>query len=125
MNEELQQLADHCFEISQEVLAMNGEFHPFGAFIGESGRVHPLGIELEPKNIPNNGQIINQLINLAKELGIENYALCFEVSIQLSEDTPPTDAICVNFTYPESPKFYQPFNKSEDELNFEEIFGVK
>ena len=118
-------MLDHCLELAQEMLVMNGEFHPFGAFLGEGDRVQHLGIELEPKNMPNNGEIVNRLIKLAQEEELEVYALCFEVSIQLDADSDPSDAICVEITDPETPKFYQTYSKSSDEINFGEIFAVK
>ena len=125
MKEGYQDMLDHCFELSQEMLVMDGEFHPFGAFLGEAGRVQHLGVELEPKNMPSNGEIVNRLIKLAKEEGLENFALCFEVSIQLEADSPASDAICVEITDPETPKFYQTYSKSADEINFGEIFAVR
>lgn len=125
MNENHQALVDHCFEYARDMLLLNREFHPFGAFIGPSGRVHPLGIELDPKKIPNNGEIVNRLITLAKEEGIKEYALCFEVGIQLESSDNPQDAICVEIAELGLPKFYQPFSKSEDNVVFDELFAVK
>ena len=125
MNKDHQALTDHCFELSQEMLVMNGEFHPFGAFLGEGGRVQHLGIEIEPKNIPNNGAIIERLLKLVQDEGINAYALCFEVSVQLEQNSAPQDAICVELSDAEAPRFYQPFAKSSEEINFDDIFAVK
>ncbi len=120
-----QALVNHCLEIAQEMLVMNGEFHPFGAYTGASGRVQHLGIEVDPKNISSNGEMIEQLQNLATEEKLSEYALCFEVSIQLNAEEPAKDSICVEIAGTSAPKIYQPFVKSDTELEFAEIFAVK
>jgi len=130
MNENHQALIDHCMDTATEMLIMNGEFHPFGAFIGESGRVHPMGIEIDLKKIPNNGEIVRQMHALAKEEKFVEYAVCYEVSLQLEENKDPQDAICAEYSDSSAPKIYLPYTKSIDDnqeavVEFDEKFAVK
>lgn len=124
MTAEQQALTNHCLEIAKEMLALNNEFHPFGAFIGKSGIVHPMGIEIESKNIPNNGSLIEQLVALAKKEDFDIYALCYEVSVQIEVTENPKDAICVEVNNAQFPKVYLPFDKSNDTLFFDPVFAV-
>ena len=117
-------LTEHCLEIAKEMLALNHEFYPFGAFIGKSGIVHPMGIEIESKNIPNNGSLIEQLVALAALENFETYALCYEVSVQMEASENPKDAICVEINNVKLPKVYLPFDKSEETLTFDQVFAV-
>ena len=84
-----------------------------------------MGIEVEPKKIPNNGTLIQRLHDLAKAENFAQYAVCYEVAIQLDANAGPTDAICVELSNEGAPKFYQPFAKTKDEINFQDIFAVK
>ena len=120
-----QQIVDHCFETAQEMLALNGTFIPNGAFPEESGLPKIMGIELDLKHLPNNGEIISMLEKHASDCGLPIYAIAFEVSIQLKENEDPTDAICVKVYGVDYPTFYQPFKINDEELNFEDIFAVK
>jgi len=124
MTEEQEALSEHCLEIAKEMLSLNHEFYPFGAFIGNSGIVHPMGIEIEPKNIPNNGSLIEQLVALAKLENFETYALCYEVSVQIEASENSKDAICVEMNNAALPKVYLPFDKSEETLTFDQLFAV-
>lgn len=124
MNQQQQDLVDHCFELAQEMLALNGEFHPMGAYIGSTGRVQMLGVEIDPKKIEPNGVMIDKLNQLAAKEKLSRYVLCYEVTIQLTADSSPTDAICVQLSEEGTPQFYQPFQKTEEEIHFDTIFGV-
>ncbi|MFT7614385.1 MAG: hypothetical protein ACI9J3_003367 [Parvicellaceae bacterium] len=130
MNENHQALIDHCMDTATEMLIMNGEFHPFGAFIGETGRVHPMGIEIELKKIPNNGQIVKKLHTLAVTEKMAEYVVCYEVSLQLEKNKDPQDAICAECSNKSVPKIYLPYSKSIDDnqeelVEFDEKFAVK
>ena len=125
MTEPQQLLAENCLQSAREMLIQTDEFYPFGAFLGPTGIVHPLGIEVDKKNIPNNGNLIKQLIDLAKSENFEQYSLCYEVSLQMSEAKPAIDAICVEFSETEVPKVYQPFSKENNEYIFDDVFAVQ
>jgi len=120
-----QALVDHCLETAKEMLDQTNEFHPFGAFLGKNGTVHPLGVEVDKKNIPSNGDIIQQLNDLAKSEEIEHYSLCYEVSVQVDSSINPTDAICVEIKVTGFPKFYLPYSKSGETFVYDEVFAVK
>ena len=124
MIEQHQALVDHCMETAKEMLGQTNEFHPFGAFPGSNGAIHPLGVEVDKKRIPSNGDIIQQLHDLAKTENIEHYSLCYEVSIQLDISRNPTDAICVEIKEAGIPKFYLPYSKSGETFVFDEVFAV-
>ncbi|HAE32008.1 MAG TPA: hypothetical protein DCF89_12900 [Flavobacteriales bacterium] len=125
MTEAQQLLAENCLQSAREMLIQTDEFYPFGAFLGPTGIAHPLGIEVDKKNIPNNGNLIKQLIDLAKSENFEQYSLCYEVSLQMSEAKPAIDAICVEFSETEAPKVYQPFSKVNNEYIFDDVFAVQ
>ena len=120
-----QALVEHCLETAKQMLDQTNEFHPFGAFLGKNGTVHPLGVEVDKKNIPSNGDLIQQLNDLAKTENIEHYSLCYEVSIQLETSRNPTDAICVEIKVKDVPKFYLPFSKAGETFVYEEVFAVE
>ena len=120
-----QDLVEHCLETAKQMLDQTNEFHPFGAFLGKNGTVHPLGVEVDKKNIPSNGDLIQQLNDLAKVEEIEHYSLCYEVSIQLETSRNPTDAICVEIKVTGIPRFYLPFSKSGETFVYEEVFAVE
>jgi hypothetical protein len=120
-----QALVEHSLETAKQMLDQTNEFHPFGAFLGKNGTVHPLGVEVDKKNIPSNGDLIQQLNDLAKTENIEHYSLCYEVSIQLVASRNPTDAICVEIKVKDVPKFYLPFSKSGETFVYDEVFAVE
>jgi hypothetical protein len=109
-----QALVEHSLETAKQMLDQTNEFHPFGAFLGKNGTVHPLGVEVDKKNIPSNGDLIQ-----------EHYSLCYEVSIQLVASRNPTDAICVEIKVKDVPKFYLPFSKSGETFVYDEVFAVE
>lgn len=125
MENEYENLIYHCFETAQEMLSLNGVFIPNGAFLAENGNTKVLGLELNYKKLPSNGELIDRFHALAQNENIQVYSLAFEVSIQIDKKSPPTDAICVEIYGADSPTFYQPFKLTDEELFFDDIFAVK
>lgn len=126
-------LLEHCREFSEELLEANGEIYPFGAFIGPEGRVHPMEYEVDLKNVPSNGQILDTLEERGeREVNAEEmqlYALTYEVSVQLEADQPATDAFAVDIrdkNQADIPLFYFPYVVESPELiDMKPGFAVK
>lgn len=133
MTEEIEKLIDHSLEYATELLEDTGEFYPFGAYLGNEGVVHPLEYEFDKKNMPTNGKVIDWLENFCKEelenKQIQSYCITFDVTIQLEEDKPATDAICFDITSPaepDTPLFYIPYKSDKQgKPVFDEMFAVK
>lgn len=133
MNEEVEKLLTHSVEYATELLTETGEAYPFGAFIDTIGNVHPLEMEIDPKKVPNIGQVIAGLTTYCEgEMETEKirgYALAYEVKLQLEEGADPMDAIAFDMKHVESeniPLFYLPFTPEPNKkASVGEVFAVK
>ena len=130
MNEENQKMLDHCVEYATDLLKEQGESYPFGAFIDTIGNVHPLEMEVDKKNTPTIGKVIETLekycVEEMNEKRMTGYALTYEVEIALSEnETKDCIAIDIKHKDEETPLFYLPFTKSDLGVGVQEIFAVK
>ena len=129
LSDEVRKAIEHCEEYAYELLTETGESYPFGAFIDTIGNVHPMEMEIDKKNIPNIGKVIDTLKQFGEEEmnagRMKAYALCYEVSYQLSEEDEPKDAIAIDLKHIEetTPLFYLPFEKKE-EMEIEDLFAV-
>ena len=119
MTEELKKLLDHAVEYATELLTETGESYPFGAYIDLKGNTHPLEMEIDPKNIPQIGKVIENLTKYCTEEMEQNrmrgYCLSYEVKIKLDEQT-TTDATAFEFHHCEEkdlPKFYLPYTMTK------------
>jgi hypothetical protein len=115
MHEDIKKLLDHSVEYASELLLETGDCYPFGAYLDTIGNVHPLEMEIDAKNVPQIGKVIEALTKYCSEEMAEKrmhgYCLSYEVKIQLSENT-ATDAICFEIMHQSEtsvPKYYLPF----------------
>jgi hypothetical protein len=133
MNEETEKLVKHCIEYATELLVETGESYPFGAFIDTIGNVHPLEMEIDKKNLPQNVAVIENLTKYCegelKESKMNGYALAYEVELQLTEKDPTVDAIAfelIHSAVKNLPTFYLPFTKNKEGITeVQEVFAVK
>ncbi len=132
MNKEIESILDHSLEYAKGLLVEHKEFYPFGAFTDKTGQVHPLEFDVDTKNIPNNGKVIDTLEKYcSKELQesrLTGYGLTFEVQLQLSEDSPVVDAIAIEIYHANEeniPMYYLPYSIQDDEVSFDSVFAVK
>ena len=133
MNEETQKIIDHSFEYAKELLEETGEFYPFGAYLDTRGQVHPLEFELDKKNMPTNGQVIEGLTIYCKEEmekgKIKAYGITFDAGVQMKEGEDAVDTIAIDITLSGSevePVYYFPYSlKQKGKIEFEEAFAVK
>ncbi len=123
MNQGIEDLLNHGVEYASELLLETGEAYPFGAFTDTIENVHPLEMEINPKNVPTIGEVVENLTKYCseemKEERIFGYLLAYEVQLQLTENDPPTDAIAFEIKHKDSseketPLFYLPFEKIEE-----------
>ena len=131
LKEEVQKLLDHCVEYAKELLEETGEAYPFGGFIDTIGNVHPLEMEVDKKNMPTIGKVIETLTKYGevemKGNRMRGFAITYEVSMQLTDDGKEQDCIAIDITHQEQeiPAFYLPFDKNEDgEMEIGELFAV-
>lgn len=130
MHLEVQSMLDHCEEYATDLLKETGEAYPFGAFTDTAGQVHPLEMEIDKKNVPNIGKVVEALHTYGKtELAaqkIGGYAVTYECEIQISEEE-KLDCIAIDITHPaeETPLFYLPFRVSDLGVGVDELFAVK
>jgi hypothetical protein len=131
--EHIQILLSHCENYATDLLMETGEFAPFGALTSADGRTHHREMEVDPKDIPSNGEIIEELEKYFKDQ-YENhnalgYAIACEAKVQLDENN-ATDAVSIDIHYKdeiEIPIFYIPYTMEWDsgKVTFGEIFAVK
>ncbi|MCF8365758.1 MAG: hypothetical protein K9H16_08255 [Bacteroidales bacterium] len=133
LSEQVQNLLSHCENYATDLLMETGEFFPFGALTDSKGRTHHREVEVDLKNIPSNGEIIDDIEDYflfeVEKYDARGYALAYEAKVQIDENT-STDAIAINIKFkkePEVPLFYIPYSFSEDDghVLFGEMFAVK
>jgi len=133
MNSETQKIIDHSFEYAKELLEETGEFYPFGAYLDTRGQVHPLEFELDIKNMPTNGQVIEGLTIYCKdemEKGkIQAYGITFDAGVQMREGEGAVDTVAIDVTLSNGetePVYYFPYEVTETgKVVFGEVFAVK
>ena len=90
MTDNLQKMLDHCVEYATDLLTETGECYPYGAWLDTIENVHPLEMEIDPKKIPNIGDVMEYLEKYCKtEIAakkMNGYALCYEVGYTLDKD---------------------------------------
>ncbi len=131
-NQEITELLDHCHNYATELLMETGELFPFGALMDATGRTHHREVEIDPKHVPSNGEIIELLLKYFEEeyseKGARAFAITYEADVQISK-TKSTDTIAVDIRHkevPDIPIYYFPFKFSGDEqVGFGEAFAVK
>lgn len=130
MKEEVSKTLEHCIDYATDLLLETGEAYPFGAFIDTVGNVHPLEMEIDNKNVPNIGQVVESLSKYCEEEmaaeRMRGYALCYEVEYRLSEEDEPSDAIAIDIKHVEDSVdiYFLPFNKS-DQMDVGKLFAVQ
>lgn len=139
MNTSTQKIIDHSFEYANDLLTDTGQCYPFGAYIDNAGIVHPLELEIDKKNIPNNEIVIEGLKKHCEtemlEQRIKAYGLTYEASVQLEVDSDNIDTIAIDIAcLPDRlvdnsdevpPVYYFPYtiNKA-GVVEFGEVFAV-
>lgn len=124
-------LLNHCSEFAKELFEETGDLYPFGAFISKIEQVHPLELEPENKKSTKNGQVVDNLLNYLipefQQKEILAYATVYEVTFQIKENEPPTNAFAVDIvnSQSEEPIFYYPYVIEDDLFIFEEPFAVR
>jgi hypothetical protein len=132
INQDIQEMLNHCNGYASDLLIETGELFPFGLTMDLAGRISHREYEIDLKKIPSNGEIIEALMSTFEEeyqnAALKAYALVYEVSVKISEST-TTDAFAVDIKHRfdnEIPLFYYPFAIDEDEnVTFGEGFAVK
>lgn len=133
MKEEIEKLLNHTVEYATDLLTETGEAYPFGAFLDTIDNVHPLEMEVDKKNVPTIGKVIDALTEYCegevKASKMTGYALAYEVQLQLEENQPAQDAIAIKMLHIEDdslPTFYLPFATNDDKkVTVGELFAVK
>jgi hypothetical protein len=131
-NEQVNELLDHCRNYAEDLLMETGELFPFGALMDANGRSHHREVEIDPKHVLPNGQIIELLLQYFEEEYNEHdaraWAIACEASVQLDENT-ATDCISIDIRHKDVadiPKYYFPFMLLDDgAVKFGEAFAVR
>lgn len=102
LSDEILNTIEHCKEYAVDLLTETGEAYPFGAFIDTIGNVHPLEMEIDKKNVPTIGKVVETLGKYCETEMADNkmngYALCYEVSYELEEGQ-KQDAIAIDLKH--------------------------
>lgn len=132
MNTSTQKIIDHSSEYAKDLLTDTGQCYPFGAYVDNTGIVHPLELEIDKKNIPNNETVIEELKKYCEtelqEKRIVAYGLTYEASVQLEVDSDNIDTIAIDIVSSSdeiSPIYYYPYAiDKEGTVEFGEAFAV-
>ncbi|MCH2235203.1 MAG: hypothetical protein MK078_13215 [Crocinitomicaceae bacterium] len=132
MTDNLQKMLDHCVEYATELLDETGECYPFGAFLDTIENVHPLEMEVNPKKLPNIGEVMENLEKYCKleiaEKRMNGYALCYEVGYTLDAEEGEQQAIAVEMHHINDKvehNYYIPFTKGKEKTEIGLLFAVK
>lgn len=133
MKKETQEILTHSFEYAKELLEDTGEFYPFGAYLDRRKQIHPLEFELDKKNMPTNGQVIEGLTKYCtsemENGSVTGFGITFEAGVQMQENEDPVNTIAIDITLVADeiePVYYFPYTKnSEGKIEFGETFAVK
>ena len=129
----IQNLLSHCENYATDLIMETGEFAPFGALTDASGLTHHREVEIDPRDVPSNGEIIEELqkyfIDQYENHGAQGYAIACEAAVQLDENT-KTDAIGIDIRFRDEnniPMFYIPFTMNWDtrQATYGKMFAVK
>lgn len=132
MNTEIKSIIEHSTEYALGLIEETGELHPFGAYTDMSGQVHPLEMEIDKKNVPTNGKILEVLWNYCMEeleaKKISAFGITIESSLKFEEGEDEVDVIV---TIPnhnienDLPAYCTPFViKKEGKIECGEMFAV-
>ncbi len=131
--EEIQNLLNHCENYATEMLMETGEFFPFGVLTDNSGRTHHREVEIDLRDVPSNGEIMDDLLEYFedqyKNHNAKAFAITYEASVQLDQNN-TTDTVVIDIrskNINELPLFYIPFSFSKKNQNviFGEMFAVQ
>lgn len=133
MNKHTQLIIDHSFEYAKDLLTDTGQCYPFGAYVDNAGIVHPLELEIDKKNIPNNETVIEGLKNYCEtelqENRITAYGLTYEASVQLEVDSESIDTIAIDIVDENGeppPIYYFPYKIDRTgTVEFGDTFAVR
>ncbi len=132
MNNHTQTIIDHSFEYAKDLLTDTGQCYPFGAYVDNAGIVHPLELEIDKKNIPNNETVIEGLKKYCEtelqEKRIIAFGLTYEANVQLEVDSGNIDTIAIDIIDENDkppPIYYFPYKiKEEGNVEFGDAFAV-
>ncbi len=133
MNNVIQKIIEHSFEYANDLLTDTGQCYPFGAYVDNSGIVHPLELEIDKKNIPNNETVIKGLKKYCEtefhEKKIKAYGITYEATVQLEVDGENVDTIAIDVVDNSDevpPIYYFPYNiDNAGTVEFGETFAVR
>jgi hypothetical protein len=133
MNTYTQKIIDHSIEYAKDLLTDTGQCYPFGAYVDNSGIVHPLEFEIDKKNVPNNETVISGLKKYCEaelqEHRIKSYGITYEANVQLEADSDNINTIAidiVDISYEILPIYYFPYTFDNNGIvEFGDAFAVK
>ncbi len=129
---DFQLLINHCHVMAEQLLlAMDGEFYPFGASISDKGELKNIA-HSDGDEFPLSDLKIKQLKEYfefeIKHESIRSYAICFDCLTRKDANSDKTDAIaieCYSQANGQRTTYYYPYKRQlTDKLEFGEPWGI-
>lgn len=97
---QLDDLLDALLPMAHGLLEKHGEFFPFGAVMGQDGRVTMVAGDTGTEHPPSDEVI--EILRTAMRREREKYlavGVCYDVRVRTRAGAPPTDAICASLEH--------------------------
>ena len=105
MENDIQDIIDHCYEFAEDLLNETGEFHPYAVTIDNDGNFRPVGYQGDEDITQKSGEVLEVIHQYCEEQLVEGtiraYGLTYEASIQLEEGGEETDAVIIDIVHSE------------------------
>ncbi|RKD86405.1 hypothetical protein [Mangrovibacterium diazotrophicum] len=133
IEKDIQAIIDYSHRFAEHMLNDEKEFYPFGAKIGNDGKLVAVGYNNTETDFPESQTVIEALKEEFEKDFVNGklraYGLTYDVRVQIDEQGDKSDSICIDITHQESndiPRYYFTYSWNDnDDLIFGESFGIK
>jgi len=129
INNDFQELINHCHSAGERLLLEQEEFYPFGAYIDNEGNLTPVGFH-DGDDFPLSNTMITGLReHFQRQLKDEEliaFAITFDTRVRNEQFPDAVDAISIRITHrdaDESINYYFPYKVGQKRIEFLECWA--